>query len=85
MNLKSQKAKQLIKQHPRIEGIYYVVVNELPEDQQKPFSDWLIGQTLPVIEEEERKYGKVTITAYSWDYEYWYDYWIKGEEALVTD
>lgn len=83
--MKSEKAKHLIKQHPREPSLYYVVLDELPEDQRKPFGEWLYGQTMTVVEEEDFKYGKPMCTPYSWDYELWYDYWSKGEEAPVTD
>lgn len=83
--MKSEKAKHLIKEHPRHKGLFYVVINELPVDQQEPFSKWLEGMTMIVVEEEDIKYGNPTATPYSWDYELWYDYWIKGEEAPITD
>lgn len=60
----------------------YVVIPELPEEQQRPFSEWLIGQTLPVIDDEgENRYN----CAYKWDYDKWLAYWQKGKNAPVYD
>ncbi len=77
---KSVKAIKLIKKHPEVQGLYYIVVRELPEDQRKEFTEWLYEQTMPVVELEDARYGKPTDCAYSWDYEMWYDSWIEGEE-----
>lgn len=59
----------------------FVIVRELPEDQQQEFSDWLLGITTPVVPEADAFYGEIVLCAYSWDYEIWYDYWIQGEIA----
>lgn len=60
----------------------YIVISELPEEQQAPLRTWLVGQTMPVIQEE----GK---NAYDccWrrDYEKWLSYWKEGLSAPVTD
>lgn len=46
----------------------YVVIAELPQEQQEPFNKWLIGQTRPAIETEgDNKYN----CAYRWDYDKW--------------
>lgn len=54
-----------------------VVISLLPDDQQEPLSKWLYGQTIIMYEKHD--------CAYYWDYERWYDHWIKGEEAEVYD
>jgi hypothetical protein len=61
---------------------HYVVVSELPVEHQKPFNDWLIGQTRPFVESEgENQYN----CAYKWDYLKWLGYWIKGKTAPIYD
>lgn len=46
----------------------YVVITELPEEEQTPFVRWLAGQTRPLIEaEKENKWN----CAYAWDYKCW--------------
>lgn len=63
-------------------GKTYVVIPELPENEQKPFSDWLTGQTLPIIDSEgENAYN----CAWKWDYDKWKAYFEKGQIAPVTD
>ena len=43
-------------------------IKDLPEEEQKPFSSWLIGQTVPEIDgvpwDEQDGY-------YMWDYDRW--------------
>lgn len=63
------------------DNLNYVIIEDLPEDQQKPFDEWLLGQTTPVIPEEELFRHKPVFCGYAHDYHLWYDYWIKGEEA----
>lgn len=58
-------------------AIHYVIIDDLPDDQREAFKEWLFGQTQPIIEAE----GPKTDCAYAWDYDLWYDYWIRGEEA----
>jgi hypothetical protein len=60
----------------------YVVISELPLDQQEPFKKWLINQTLPVIPEEGTNSHNC---AYSWDYEHWFSHWSIGKEAEIDD
>lgn len=59
----------------------YVVCEDLPLDQKEVFYDWLTGVTCPVIIEEEVKRQKWVLCAYTYDYNFWYDYWVKGEVA----
>lgn len=62
----------------------YLVIAELPADQQVPFRRWVIegGQTQPVLEQE----GKLaTDCAYVWDYERWYGFWSQGQIAPIED
>jgi len=40
------------------------VIEDLPEHEQKPFYEWLRGQTCPVNEDGSHGY-------YQWDYERW--------------
>lgn len=47
-------------------NVNYIVIEELPEDQQEPFSKWLYGQTVPIIESEGDHH-----CAYKWDYDLW--------------
>jgi hypothetical protein len=65
-----------------IKNVDYIVISELPEEEQKPFRKWLVGQTLPLIEEESKnKYN----CAYKWDYDKWLSYYRKNQNAPVTD
>jgi hypothetical protein len=52
--------------------IHYVNIGDLPEDDQKPFKDWLYknGKTQPIIDEE----ADPNNCAYPWDYELWVSY-----------
>jgi hypothetical protein len=60
----------------------YIVITELPIEQQKPLNDWLYGQSAPIIEKEGiNKYN----CCFKWDYDTWYAAWIQGNGAVVTD
>ena len=80
---KSNKA--ISKPWYEITGLHYVVLEELPEDQQRPFSFWLEGQTMPAVVAEDIKYGKPVLCAYYEDYEKWYEAWRKGKIAEILD
>lgn len=58
----------------------YVVIDDLPVLQRQAFLGWLVGQTCPLVDLELPK-----SCAYYWDYEKWYDAWIRGEEAENLD
>lgn len=60
--------------------IPYIFIDELPEEQQKPFRKWLYGQTCPLIEDQPKRSA-----AYIHDYKNWLHYHEKGEEAPVWD
>jgi len=65
-----------------MKGKSYVVISELPIEQQEPFKKWLIWQTCPAVEGEgENKYN----CAYIWDYESWLKDWKNGKEAPIID
>jgi hypothetical protein len=60
----------------------YIVVADLPLEQQVPLNEWLKGQTREAIEEEgENKYN----CCYYTDYSNWYEHWIKGGIAANDD
>lgn len=60
----------------------YVVISELPIEQQEPFKKWLIGQTCPAMGNEgENKYN----CAYAWDYKHWLEAWKNGKDASIRD
>lgn len=61
---------------------HYVVIPLLPTEQVEPFSKWLYGQTVPVIE-EEREYANKC--AWLWDYKKWYEAWSMGQVAIILD
>lgn len=61
-------------------GVHYVVIPELPEEQQALFTKWLDGQTVPIVGEEGENKFKC---AYKWDYDQWYASWSKGKTAIV--
>jgi NOL1/NOP2/fmu family ribosome biogenesis protein len=42
----------------------FPVIEDLPEEEQAPFREWLIGQTVPVNDDGSHGY-------YQWDYERW--------------
>lgn len=65
-----------------IKGVDYVVITELPKEQQVQLTKWLAGQTRPLIQDEE---GRVLSVCYRWDYEDWLEHYKKGEVAPVTD
>lgn len=50
--------------HP-IKNVHYVVVNELPEDIQRPFENWLTGKKRPIVFQEGDNSGDC---AYIWHY-----------------
>lgn len=61
---------------------FYIVIPELPKEQQEPFSNWLRNQTAPVIEEEgENRFN----CAYRSDYNKWLSYWLKKQVAPIND
>jgi len=49
----------------------YIDFEDVPEDMKEEFSDWLYGQTMPMIE-------GVKFAIYSWDWERYYNLKIKG-------
>ena len=60
----------------------YIVIADLPAEQQAPLNQWLVGQTREAIEEEgENKYN----CCFYHDYSNWYDNGIKGETAPNND
>ena len=59
--------------------MYGVFFDELPPDQKEPFGKWMGGQTCGVHPESGKPF------AYYWDYEDWYDAWVKGKVAKVYD
>lgn len=56
-----------------IKGENYLVIPELPLEQQKPLNEWLAGQSCPLIEGEGN-------CCYPWDYENWLKYWKRINE-----
>ncbi|OJU28183.1 MAG: hypothetical protein BGN92_10050 [Sphingobacteriales bacterium 41-5] len=73
-----------MKAEPKYRGSYspYIVIADLPVEQQVPLNQWLIGQTREAIKEEgENKYN----CCFYHDYSNWYDGWIKGETAPNND
>lgn len=80
--MKSEKRNDLVKPYfgelKETPFFHFIIISELPEDQKIPFKKWLRGQTQPIIWDG-------VDCSYSWDYSIWYDYWIKNEEAPVTD
>jgi hypothetical protein len=61
---------------------HYVVIPLLPIEQIEPFSKWLHGQTVPVIEEEGEYANKC---AWLWDYKKWHEAWSTGQVAIILD
>lgn len=53
-------------------------VGDLPLDQQTPFLVWLdkLPFAFPIVND--------SMVANACDYELWYDYWIKDEEAPIN-
>ena len=58
-------------------GLVGVFIYQLPDDQIKPFVDWLMYQTTTIIHGQP--------FAHATDYDSWYDAWIKGQTAIVID
>lgn len=52
-------------------NVDYIVISDLPIDQQRPFENWLKGQSMPMIESEGESRYKC---AYKWDYDRWIEY-----------
>ena len=67
---------------PLVKGIHYLVVPELPLEEQIPLLMWLNGQTCPVIETEGINARKCCFVG---DYECWKSSWQNGEVARVID
>jgi hypothetical protein len=61
---------------------HYVVIPLLPIEQVEPFSKWLYGQTVPVIEAEGEYANQC---AWLWDYKKWYEAWSMGRAAIILD
>ena len=61
-------------------NIDYILISELPEEQQLIFTHWLRGQTCPVVEGE-----KDSDCAYKHDYDLWLKYYLKNKTAPVYD
>jgi len=60
----------------------YVIITQLPKEQQKEFEKWIVGQTCHTIEKEgENMYN----CAYYRDYSRWYDSWANGKRAEIYD
>ena len=58
-------------------GLIGVFIYQLPDDQIKPFVDWLMYQTTAIIHGQP--------FAYAVDYDRWYEMWSKEQMATVTD
>ena len=71
-----------IKKQKRREVGDYVVIPELPKEQQKPLWKWLVGQTMPIVEEEGENAREC---CFKWDYDQWYEAWSRGRIAPVYD
>lgn len=65
-----------------IKNINYIVISELPQEQQEPFNNWLFGQTRPLVEQEGENARNC---AYKSDYNIWLNHWKKGQEAPMHD
>ena len=60
----------------------YVVIHELPKEQQEPFKLWLEGQTVPIVEDEgENKLW----CAFKYDYDKFLRSWKVGLVAPSID
>lgn len=73
-----------MKAEPKYSSRYapYIVVADLPMEQQAPLNEWLKNQTREAIETEgENKYN----CCFYHDYCNWYEQWIKGEHAIPKD
>ena len=60
----------------------YIVVSELPKEQQEPLKKWLVGQTLPMVRDND---GNIVLCAYMNDYNHWLSYRSEGKEAPIYD
>jgi len=65
-----------------IKNYDYIVISELPEEQQEPLKKWLYGQTLPIVYEEGKNSHNC---CYKWDYLTWLKCWKKNKIAPVYD
>jgi hypothetical protein len=65
-----------------VKGENYIVIPELPKEEQEPFNKWLSGQTCPLVEAEGENKFKC---AYIGDYRQWKTAWAKGRVAKVWD
>lgn len=63
-------------------GEDYIVISELPEEQQEALKKWLIGQTMPVVEQEGENAHNC---CYRRDYDHFLAYWQAGQIAPVND
>ena len=63
-------------------NVDYIVIPELPIQQQAPLCKWLSGQTVPIVEEEGENKDKC---CYIWDYKQWFEHWEKNRIAPVID
>lgn len=63
-------------------GKDYIVISELPEEQQAALREWLVGQTLPVVPAEG---DKANDCCYRRDYDRFFTYWKAGQVAPVFD
>jgi hypothetical protein len=43
-----------------------IVISELPENEQKPFSEWIYNQTVPLVDGKDPN-----DCAWRWDYDKW--------------
>lgn len=73
---KSKKSKSEITKN----GISYVIIRNLPEDQQQALAKMNTRYTCPILEEAEN-----IPTLFYHDYENFYNNWIKGKEAFHLD
>lgn len=53
-------------------------VRDLPENERQPFTEWLVGQTMPVVDgapdADQDAY-------YPWDYQSW-KRWLEGRRVI---
>ena len=63
-------------------NIDYIVVEELPAEQQAPFMNWLQGQTISVIPAEADKAFKCCEKS---KYDLWLSFWMQGKQAPEDD
>lgn len=82
-NLTKNKSMDKIKKSkPEItkNGISYVIIRNLSEDQQQALAKMNTHYTCPILEEAEN-----VPTLFYHDYENFYDNWIKGIDAFHLD